>query len=112
MKWRPGMPDPSQIVGPGAAPPDTGGHADPGQCVASADPAAVRSGEQVQVEVRAAVGRACASKAGRNLPDNRDKLDTTVRNPANGKIFRATVAARGRVTVAAGARDIGTLEAP
>jgi flagella basal body P-ring formation protein FlgA len=101
------MPEPSQVVGRAPRRPIPAGAAI--QAAWLEEPAAVRGGERVEVEVRS--GPARLRFEGWAQSSGRPGEAIKVRNPANGKIFRATVADRGRVTVAAGPPDRDTAEA-
>ncbi len=92
-----GLPDPSQVVGRIPRRPIPAGTAIQAQWLE--DPAEVRRGERVEVEVRS--GRARVLLEGQAQSSGRRGQAIAVRNPANGKVFRATIQNHGRVTLAA-----------
>lgn len=91
----PGLPDLSQIVGWVPRRPIPAGAAIERQWLDV--PADVVRGERVRVEIRS--GRARVILEGQAQSSGRRGELVGVRNPANGKILRATVADRGRVVL-------------
>jgi len=103
----PGLPDLSHVLGRVARRPiPAGAVIEPEWLDAPAD---VTRGERVQVEVRS--GRTRLLLEGEAQSSGRRGAVIGVRNPANGKVFRATVADRGRVTLAADLRDPAAIAA-
>lgn len=102
----PGLPDLSQIVGRAPRRAIPAGTAIERQWLEQ--PADVLRGERVQVEVRS--GRARVLLEGQAQSSGKRGEVIGVRNPANGKILRATVADRGRVVLATGPRANFPLE--
>ena len=94
----PGLPDLPQIVGRAPRSPIPAGTAIERQCLDV--PADVLRGERVCLEIRS--GRARVLLEGEAQSSGRRGEVVGVRNPANGKILRATVAGRGLVVVATG----------
>lgn len=94
---QPGMPDLSQVVGRAPRRLIPEGTVIETQWLSA--PADVLSGERVRVEVRS--GSARVFLEGQAQSSGRRGEVIGVRNPANGRIFRATVADRGRVALAA-----------
>jgi flagella basal body P-ring formation protein FlgA len=103
----PGFPDLSQVLG------RTPRRSIPAGAVIEVQwleaPADVARGERVQVEVRS--GRTRLLLEGQAQSSGRRGAVIAVRNPANGKVFRATVADRGRVTLTADPRGVAATAA-
>jgi flagella basal body P-ring formation protein FlgA len=93
----PGLPDLTQTVGRVPRRPIPAGTVIERQWLDA--PADVVRGERVRVEIRS--GRARVLMEGQAQSSGRRGEVIGVRNPANGKILRATVADRGRVVLAA-----------
>jgi flagella basal body P-ring formation protein FlgA len=103
---RPGLPELSQVVG-----------RVPRRLIAAGAvieepwleaPADVARGERVQVEIRS--GRARITLEARAQSSGRRGEDILVRNPANGRILRVTVADRGRAILTADQADLAPAE--
>jgi len=99
----PGLPGPSEVVGRRPRKPIPAGTLIEAQMLEA--PEDVRRGDRVQVEVWS--GRARLSLEGQAQASGRRGETIPVRNPANGKIFRASVRDRGEVSVALGAEGAG-----
>jgi flagella basal body P-ring formation protein FlgA len=104
----PGLPDPSKVVGRAPRRTIPAGTAIESQWLE--DPADVQSGERVEVEVRS--GQARLLLEGQAQSSGRRGQVIAVRNPANGKVFHATIQDRGRVTLAAGGSGAAPGEIP
>lgn len=104
----PGLLEPSQVVGRVPRRTIPAGAAIESQWLE--DPAEVGSGERVQVEVRSGPARLLLE--GQAQSSGRRGQVIAVRNPANGKVFRATIQDRGRVTLAAGGSGAAPGEVP
>jgi flagellar basal body P-ring formation protein FlgA len=102
----PGLPDLSQVVGRVPRRPIPAGTAIEGQWLDA--PADVLRGERVRVEIRS--GRARVLLDGEAQSSGRRGEVIRIRNPANGKILRATVAGRGRAVLAADQAEIAPAE--
>jgi flagella basal body P-ring formation protein FlgA len=98
----PGLPDLSQVLGRVPRRPIPAGVAIERQWLDA--PADVAQGERVQVEIRS--GRARVILEGQAQSSGKRGEVIGVRNPANGKILRATVADRGRAVLDAGHQAI------
>jgi flagella basal body P-ring formation protein FlgA len=94
----PGLPDLSQIVGRAPRRPIPAGTVIERQWLEA--PADVQRGERVRVEIRS--GRALVILEGQAQSSGRRGEVIGVRNPANGKILRATVTEPGRLVLVAG----------
>jgi flagella basal body P-ring formation protein FlgA len=102
----PGLPDLSQVVGCAPRRPIPAGAAIERQWLDV--PADVLRGERVRVEIRS--GRAKVILEGQAQSSGKRGEVVGVRNPANGKILRATVADRGRVVISADEGEIAASE--
>jgi len=102
----PGLPDLSQIVGRAARRPIPAGTPIERQWLDA--PADVLRGESVRVEIRS--GRALLILEGQAESSGKRGEVIGIRNPANGKILRATVAERGCVVVSANVGEIAPPE--
>ncbi|MGA2589760.1 MAG: flagellar basal body P-ring formation chaperone FlgA [Bryobacteraceae bacterium] len=102
----PGLPDLAQVVGRVPRRPIPAGAAIELQWLGA--PADVVRGDVVRVEIRS--GQARVLLEGQAQSSGRRGEVIGVRNPANGKILRATVADRGHVVVAADRGEIAPAE--
>jgi len=102
----PGLPDLSQIVGRAPRRPIPAGTAIERQWLDA--PSDVLRGELVRVEIRS--GRALVILEGQAESSGKRGEVIGIRNPANGKILRATVADRGCVVLSADVGEIAPAE--